>query len=465
MLMVKEFLNLEKGKLTGKELNALAETLSYVGGEESVTLKIENSNSTNALYAWAIANSTITFPYLSLKEASEKVSTNLAEVPEWGYCGATDIRLVANESLEDSAAWLAINALCERHFAGHVQYMSDVPATFPSWDNADTAKNNFLETITHRILELSRNPLSATCRNGESITSRDMARNVVDFVVLEHIYNKAKRWDHLRIGDIPIRHGRRFVSVEVKADSKGKGKTTFREVPMGYKLAGSLQSLCGTHGAKVPENEPFARLILELLWKITDEAIEGRLSTVELPLAFFERPSVQLRKELRKGPQIKTAKGVVKENLYAPFSFVKSSECGPMPIVTKKECTELSSKVIQTLDTINTLAPSAADHTLVHYREFLNLAYLISDTCREKWRKTYSIPIVSELATLLDATYSKDEGNGKVSFNSERLRAAKEDVKNITFYEAATNGTELAAIEEAIKSASQKRKKAGPFRT
>jgi hypothetical protein len=459
ILLVKAHLELEKGLITEKQITALSEILSYTD-EESARATLSKNLSANAIYAWAAANSTIAFPYLSLTEASEKLSVNI-EVPNtsWGLVG-NKYKLVANESLDDSMYWLIINALLEKNFPGQVEYLEDIPDDFPMLPSGDLAKNIVHDTVFRRVLELSKNPLSATARNGTNLKASDVAKNAVDFVALEHIYNKSRDYENLRIGLTPIMHGRRIVNVEKK---EPKGRISFQPVYTGYKLAEILAEFA-PHNAKTHESAPLSVLLINLIRKMVDDALadDDIRSHYEVPNAFFETPSVQLRKELRKGPQIRTKNKGMKENLYAPFSFVKSSECSLMPVTTRKAATDLSMSVIHTLDKINKLEPSMASEELPLYRRFLNLAYVLSDTVREKWRKAYSIPDFRSIEGILNEVSFLDDINpDKVYFDSKKLEQAFEDVKLLTFEKVTSNQAELDAIKDIIEKASAKKKKTG----
>jgi len=456
--LVKAHLELEKGELTEKQITALSEILSYTD-EEKARETLEKSLSANAIYAWAAANSTIAFPYLSLSEASEKLSINI-EVPNtsWGLVGGK-YKLVRNESLDDSMHWLIVNALLEKEFPTQVEYLDDIPDDFPMLPSGDVAKNIIHDTVFRRVLELSKNPLSATARNGTSLKASDIAKNAVDFVALEHIYTKSGSYNNLRIGLTPIMHGRRVVQVEKK---EPKGRISFQPVYTGYKLAEILAELA-PHNAKTHESAPLAVMLITLIRKMVDDALEGdSRSTYEIPNAFFETPSNQLRKELRKGPQIRTKNKGMKENLYAPFSFVKSSECSLMPVTTRKAATDLSMSVIHTLDKINKLEPSMASEELPLYRRFLSLSYVLSDTIREKWRKVYSLPDFRSVAEILnEVIVPGEEGSEKIYFHPEKLEQAFESVKFLTFEKVTSNQAELDAIKDAIEKASAKKKKTG----
>jgi hypothetical protein len=355
--------------------------------------------------------------------------------------------------------WLIVNALLEKEFPTQVEYLADIPDDFPMLPSGDLAKNIVHDTVFRRILELSKNPLSATARNGTNLKASDVAKNAVDFVALEHIYTKSGDYENLRIGLTPIMHGRRVVNVEKK---EPKGRISFQPVYTGYKLAEILAELA-PHNAKTHESAPLAVMLINLIRKMVDDALEvdDVRSHYEIPNAFFETPSNQLRKELRKGPQIRTKNKGMKENLYAPFSFVKSSECALMPVTTRKAATDLSMSVIHTLDKINKLEPSMASEELPLYRRFLHLAYVLSDTVREKWRKAYSLPDFRSIAEILEEVSSADEETGKVYFDSEKLEQAFEDVKKLTFEKVTSNKAELDAIKDAIEKASAKKKKTG----
>jgi len=144
------------------------------------------------------------------------------------------------------------------------------------------------------------------------------------------------------------------------------------------------------------------------------------ITKYQIPQIFFVAPSIQLRSEIRKGPQIKTKEGE-RTNLYIPFSFVKASECTPMPEVTRKNLTDAGSACLKALDSINKFPVKLGSKRFKYYEEYLQTAYSLSDEIRKRWR--------------LDALHALNSGNLKTwfeadlfdIFNSEK---GDEDVEN-----------------------------------
>jgi len=212
--------------------------------------------------------------------------------------------------------------------------------------------------------------------------------------------------------------------------------------------------------AKSPESDSFVRLILSLLIKIVPTPLDGKY---EMPKTFFESPSITVRKCLRQGPKITSKKGL-KDNLYAPFSFVKSSECSSMPLDIKKTATDLSTYALTKVDQINKLSASDASHHLEDFKRYLDLSYTISDMARDKWRKSYSIPDYVQVKNILEMTYARDASGGfyePTTIESERIEAAKAEIRNLIWTVVPKNNAEIEVIRREIDEAMNKRKRAG----
>jgi hypothetical protein len=458
-LMISYDETLKGGKLTDKDVNALAETLSYVDDDDLVKNVLdENKYSPSALYAWAIANASIAFPYMSLKEASEKVTTNLEISREWGVLSDGKLRLPRPN--EDREAWYMLNALAIKiHGTSYVEMEKD-PVDLPSLANDTVAKDSTINVVLRRIVELMKSPLSATIRTGD-LKGEDIIKNAVDFIVLDHIYRSSSNWTNLRVSDAAVRGGRRAISTEIKEGKGTKQKVTYTSVYVGYKLSEIIGKYVNKRISKSPESDTFTHLIISMIIKVLPTSLPEKY---EMPKHFFESPSITVRKCLRQGPKITSKKGL-KDNLYAPFSFVKSSECNNMPIDTRKTATDLSSEIIASLDQINKLDASEASTQVDAFKKYLDLSYLISDVCRDKWRKNLSVPQYHEIKVLLNGCVKHDEQNQlikPIEILSDKIEISKIHVQNLTWIRVPKNQAEEDIIKNDIHSASTKRTRISP---
>ncbi|XDO01622.1 hypothetical protein [Phytophthora cinnamomi ormycovirus 6-4] len=447
-LLVQYHAELADKKITEKDINALSEIMSYVNDSPESLPERLNLLSPAALYSWAAANSSIAFPYVSLKDASEKVKSNLEAYPMWGKMPEGNYLLPSLDSLDDSHMWMFLRSLADVIFAGKVQDLSDLTVV-PSLDNSQVEKNQKIKHVLVRVNQLIRNPLSATIRQGVKLAEEDMVKNAVDFIVLEYLFTKLDRWKNLSISVDAIRQGRRPIPVEHK---DGKGRVSITTSYVGHKLADYIGEYVHTRTSKSLDSEPLFVLIQDLILN-TLKKIEVPMD-YELPKSFLESPSYQVRRDIRKGPSIKTRKGI-RENLYSPFSFVKSSECSHVPVDVKKDATDLSSEILLSLDKINKLSPSHASKNIEAYKEVLKVAYIASDTFRLRWRKDHVVPDYRKLTPIFRSMINSDN-----QVIEEYIDDVRSLISTMSYRTVANSEAEEIAIIKAISEATNKRKKA-----
>ncbi|XDO01628.1 hypothetical protein [Phytophthora cinnamomi ormycovirus 11-3] len=455
LLMVSYNDTMKDGKLTERDLNALSETLSYVEDRELVSQLLDDKPvlAPQALYAWAIANASIAFPYMTLKEASQKVTTNLEVTPSWGHVKDGIIQMPLPN--EDREIWYMISALTIKLLKVKVEYLSKDPIDSPELGNDEIARNATIHVILRRIVELMKSPLSATIRSG-SLSEQDMVRNAVDFVVLDHMYRNSDDWKSLRVSDSAVKSGRRSVSTPVTEGKGSRKRISYTSTFVGYRVSELLLKYVTTSLSKSAESDAFVHLILSLIIKTIPDSVPTKY---EIPKNFFEAPSATVRKCLRQGPKITTKKGL-RDNLYAPFSFVKSSECKSMPLDIRKSATDLSTEIITSLDQINKLDASIASQNIEGYRRYLDFSYTLSDIARDKWRKHMSTPDYSQLRKLLESVKTLDEDNKEnLLFHSEDIEEAKVQSRKLDWTVVPQNNAEIDAIKHEIDEAMNKRKR------
>jgi hypothetical protein len=442
-------------KLSDEALNALSESLLRVPPERMVPIDLKRFPNPEKLYLWIIANSNIVFPHMTLKNAVEKMRHSVYLPRTWGVTQDGKFRLPKLEStLEDSNAWGLIREIIMANWPDDLAEDSDITESTPELGNDECAKNPVLEQTLIRILELVRSPNSATIRSNDG-RQETFIKNAVDFVVLDEIYQREKDLQNLTIDGYAISAGRRAAKVESKSNTS---KTTYTTVYLGHKLADIVGQFVNVKTSKSPEGEPFYRIIHEMLRRISTMGVG------QIPKAFFETPSNQLRNRIREGPQVKTKKGL-KHNLYVPLSFVKSSECSLFPEVTRKELIDVSSKIVKNLDHVNKMPIKEAAQKLPLFDEYLKLSYSISDTCRSEWRKNGYCPSPDQIEDLM---VRKFEHLDSSEYDSDKFRlyltTLKVSARQLTFtpvYNEPERQLQLKAeITKALESKKAYRAKA-----
>jgi hypothetical protein len=368
------------------------------------------------------------FPYLHLKQAAEHIKTAV-EAPEKALWGYRDQKyyLPKIESTADSYSWeLLRNIFIATFSKENVLSTCDPDPSVPTLENDSVAKNPALETVILRILDLLRSPQSATVRSTGLEKAEVSIKNQVDFVVLENIYRRDKDYSNLSISDFAISQGRR-----VEKLIKGTGKNTVvTPVQVGYSLAETLARYLPNKTTKNVESEPFVRFIFSILEYIAESRID--IETYQLPASFIEAPSRQLRSTVRRGPVIKTKAGV-RTNLYIPLSFVKSSECAPMPETVKRQLTDVGAAVLNNLDTINKLPVKECNYAALLYKEYITFAYALSDEVRKVWRTEAKYPSnAADISEALRGRFPKIDLKEPLEFYTqmdEYLTDIKRDLK------------------------------------
>jgi hypothetical protein len=447
------------GKLSPKAVSVLAETLLRVPSVKDDGLRVDRKRTPTpeSLYLWAVANASIVFPYVSLESAVKNMKDTLYTPRSWGYIDGV-YHLPKWES-SDSPAWgLLREVILAKHKDEFVKFDADMTESVPELTATACAKDPRLDSVLIRILELVRNPLSATIRRTDLERSETNVRNAVDFVLLEKIYQEDEIYKNLTLSGSATSAGRRSRRVE----SKGEGnKITYTNVYLGYKLAEILGSYIPVKSAKSLESETFVHLLISFLRSLVPDAEDRK--TFELPKPFFETPSNQLRSLIREGPRIKTKKGE-KHNLYVPLSFVKASECTSYPEVARKEIIDLGSSILRTLDEVNKLPIERANKFIPLLRDYLAFSYALSDKCRKEWRGRAYIPNVSVLKKLLLGVPSlselDDDANYRVSpsFFEQALDQMKSKGDSLPFIPSISDNDERAKLVAAISESVIKKK-------
>jgi hypothetical protein len=405
----------ESGKLNPVELKTLVEICSRVP-EDILLPAFENNEwkSPSQAYAWLILHSNVVIPYVSLKEASEKLKSSFENAPKWGYLKGR-ICLPKYESLMNSDTWTFIYEFVKNQYSSDAyEFTAEASDSVPKLEPEDIAQNSTIDVVLIRLLELMRNPTSATIRRGTNITPEDIIRNMVDFILLEYVFRESGRYSNLQLNSATIKSGRRPVKISTAGKS---GKMTTTIAFQGYALAEKLLAYIPKKTGKAPETSEFFRLVQGLL---TDLISESQLNDWEIPKHVLEVPSLQIRSNLRRGPSVTTRKGV-RTNLYIPLSYVKSSECSSMPEVTRKDLTHTGDNILLNIDRVNKLPIHRANEALPYFKEYLQLTYIVSDEIRNNWRKQAFIPGVEALNARLVTGFNNLWNEDDINIESLRL--------------------------------------------
>jgi len=449
-------------KLSEQELFALAETLSRVPQEK---WNAEKSNLLSArtpsrLYEWAIANSSVVLPYLSLKVAGEnmKDSNRFAPGMTWGLIDGI-FHLPKEESCSDSNLWTLISDILIATFGDKaVKRDALMDSSVPSLDSDVVAKNTVINPILVRILELFKSPGSATIRSTDSTENDRSIRNAVDFYVLDRYRSRHHDLYEYMVYTPLITNYRRLVTTTVtKQTSKGPVIET-RPRHIGYALSTLLIKYVETPNTKgTPENEPFVRFIFSILDKVV-ERIEA-IGAYYLPKSLFVDPASTLKTKIRRGPDISRKGKAAKSNLYIPFSFTKSSECERMRETIRKDLTSIGSDILNNINSINHLSIHDQNNYFWFYEQYISICYSISDEIRKRWRLEARVIDTKPIKLALVDNFPietpvSDEG---ISFDEEDYINRCRKVKLI-FSPASTDEQEIKAIKESISTVINARK-------
>jgi hypothetical protein len=440
--------DISDGKISEGALAALSETLSRVDPKKyELEKKRLLKNSPEQIYAWAISNANIVFPYLCLSKAEKHLTAVSRTLISESYWGLKENKFILPklESISNSNAWIILTQLaCHLLGEENVEFSYQVDETVPELSNDDMAKDTLAEAAILRLLELSKSPNTATFRSGTKLQEGELAKNCVDFIILDALYrDRSDCFGNLTVSGKVVSQCRRTERVE-RADGN---KISVSLVYTGYKLSDIFRKYITRKISKVPENEPFIRFITDLC-ELLCQRVDKNFS---IPKAYFMSPSDQLRSRVRRGPNIKTKSGE-KANLYIPFSFAKSKECSLLPENTKKTMIDLGSEIIKSLDSINKLPVVEANKKLALYEEYIEASYTISDECRKRWRTTCSIPNAKDLEEVFCI---KDKTSG-MEISEEIVMIIKS--AKLAFLPYTPNSDELSNTKRFISELNESRK-------
>lgn len=380
---------IHEGDLTDREIFALSETLSRVPTHKWHAQKenLISSRSPSRLYEWAVANSSIVLPFLSLKTAGESMKDFALFNPSmsWGLKDGI-FHLPKEESCSDSNLWTLIFDILSAQFgAENVIRDSDADMSVPSLDSDVVAQNTAINPVLIRILELFKSPASVTLR-GVTQSENDRAiRNYVDFYVIDK-YRGESSDDYSRMVYSPVVNNcRRTIMIPVTKQTPKGPVIENKPRNVGYMLSNLLLKYVDvTHSKNTPEGEPFVKFIFSILDTIVDQLVKN--DDFVLPKSVFVDPASVLRVKIRKGPEISRKGKVAKSNLYIPFSFAKSSECSRMPETIRKELTSIGSNVLNNINQINHLPLEDQNTNFDFFEDYISISYNFSDEIRKQWR-------------------------------------------------------------------------------
>jgi hypothetical protein len=444
----------QNGKLTTNEIQSLGYILAGLDPDEtrSHLADIQAMGRPEVLYTWAISKSSIPFPALTLRQASEGFRTLLPVTNLLGFVAEGHIRLPLQYAKSgDSNVWSFLFEICKKVYPScEILDLENYSDVIPELDNTIIAKNRVLEFAIARLLELCKSPNSATLRRTERPSLENRVKNAVDFVVLDHIFQRDTSLHNLSLSHYAMLEGRRSVVQEYPGS---KGEILTRKLFVGYNLSALLAGYINEKKAPSLESEPFIKFILQLLRDISSQVS----SQFTIPKIFFEPPSIELRSSVRRGPDIKTKKGT-KSNLYTPFSFAKSSECHLMTETIRRELIDLGSSVLQKLDEPNKLPIREASIVMPFFQEYLKLCYAVSDQCRKEWRQSCFVPNTTPLQVYVSDFPSdivEAVSSGVAEDYIKRLRRLGH---TLTFVPVKDDPSQLASLRKQVEEELKKRK-------
>jgi hypothetical protein len=444
---------LSDGHITSSALKALAETLTYVpvdkvdeGFDDKMVCKTPSH-----MYAWAIANSSIVFPYLDLEVAEKNMKHAIAGSTSWGLLKNGKFRIPRPESiLEDSTTWLLIREIIRANFPERLLEDYDIDETVPDLSNDTVALKPAINEILIRILQLARNPLSCTIRRSDMKRGDTLSKNAVDFIALEWIWQKDD-YKGLTLSGKAVSEGRRKVKTEQRTGNIIK----YVNIYTGYMLSNLLADYIPKRTAKSLESEPFIDLIVGIIRELMSKISDEELSSFELPKSFFETPSYQLRNGVREGPQIKTKNGL-RHNLYVPLSFVKAAECAPYPEAFKRETIDVGAQVLVLLDQINKYSVKETCKRVGFFKDYLAASYLISDVCRKEWRHNAYVASPEALRKHLVSDFPSQ--NAEYSALQEYLDNLRGYARRIVFSPVSDDSEIQRAVQAQVSQIIQSKK-------
>jgi hypothetical protein len=371
------------GSLKEEEVQALVYVLSRVS--ERVLEKIPKSRTPSRLYDWAVVNSTITLPYLSLQQAAKEVKFDkeFSLKTGWGFEEGTFL-FPSKESIDDDETyWGKLYDLLTL-MGCKVEWNARKGETVPDIGSSILAKNNYFGLVFIRLVELAKSPASATLRGGQKLSALEIAKNHVDFVVLSLIRSSDKeRYSNLSLSYESTQCQRKVMVNRPTVGKGGRIETVTSTSRVGYALSEQLASYVEKQVGKTPEAEPFFRFILEILYKIVERIPKGYV----LPKSYFAPASSVVRKHLRRGPEIEK-KGTTKQgHTYVPFSFSKASSCSDMNETIRKSLTTAGAKISTHLDSVNNLSIALQNEIIPLALRYVEFCYNLSDELRKKWQK------------------------------------------------------------------------------
>jgi hypothetical protein len=347
--------------------------------------------------------------------------------------------------MPDSLPWAFLFEFIKYNFPDKLVELDYVPSSIPDLDSSDYAKYPNLAAVFRRLLELSKSPMSATIRNSKN--NEDLVKNAVDFVFIEALYIRDhEMYKHLTLSGLALATGRRQVVNEV---SGAGGKVVRQTSYSGYKLSNFLRDYIHHKSEKSLESNVFIALILSVIRSLAIKYVEES----SIPKSFFETPSIQLRHRIRQGPQVRTKKGL-KFNLYTPLSCVKSLECQGMPEALKKECTNLSQKVLNNLDKINTVAPKDASRLMPAFKEYLDFSYIVTDEIRSRWTRGLMIPSIDGLIRLMNGVFPEEQESPVF----ESISLAKGSLRNLYFNVISDDQASIISLRKEIDDVINRKK-------
>jgi hypothetical protein len=362
--------------LSEAHVNALARILDRLPPARKLEAhRYMTKRTPNEMYQWLVLNATSSWPYLTLDSAAKAAPVSKV-TKKWGR-SAGIWRLPKWES--SPFGWRIMRDAVEAFGKSDCIVDIDFVPGEPTLDEADCIRNPLVLAVLQRIAELKRSPGSMTFRPSPSPV--DYIKNLVDIEIINIVRSRSSlSWRKLAYDGSIILFSKRE-EIHVGKD----GRTPARSY-VGSALAGFTAKLY----AKSPERPEGTSLYLffrDLCELIAEEVPEDYTP----PKRLFTKPSVEARRYIRAGPQVRKKDGREKANFYMPFSFTKSAECEAYPAAHKAVLSECANEVNILLDSLNNKDLNEAADAMPSAEALVKTCYVHSDELRKAWRGYASV--------------------------------------------------------------------------
>jgi len=379
------------GELLMARKVALAVTLMRLDDkiyQELKKRKFDNM-SMDSLYLYGITTSKFDQPYIDLNGATGK----LRSPHDQSSLAWSDINLIyfpKKEQYMASSKWELLHILMEKYkLLPRVKYDLVFNRDIDPLENDKNLTGSYVHEVFVRLMELMRNPLSATFCRTNLDNQKVRARNDIDFIALDLIFSrKIDKMEGLTISPLIASYGRRKESVTVSHN----GKEIKKDYYVGYTLARQLSYQQGMAEKLKMEKHYLFAAVYAILEEIVKSIPENQIESYKMNKSFVEHPSVNLHGKLRFGPKSKREEDHGKRIVYTPFTFYKSKGFDLYPGSLKTNLCTSSGHVMNTIMKCNNRTLEDSVPCIKSIESVIKEAYNISDDMKKRWFSACDIP-------------------------------------------------------------------------